>query len=215
MKSMLTVLVIVIAAFVVSLALSPKRRITPAPQEEAAARQMAAAQQSSLPKVDTSETFAPNRIGVVTATMAVKGRGDMTIELYPAEAPKAVAAITKLIEAGYYNGLEIKNYAAGAFFVTGGAKNRVKGYPVPPNEAELVATKIPHEKNGLKNVTGSLALVIEKKKSIYGDPRFFVNLKPNHEMDADLPVFGKIVKGIEVAKKMQVGDVIDRFAIVK
>jgi peptidyl-prolyl cis-trans isomerase B (cyclophilin B) len=218
MKSILTILAIAVLAIVLSYALSSTRghgRIMPAPQDEIARKQMEDAKNSALPKVDMSETFAPNRTGVITATMTIKGRGDMTIELYPAEAPKAVAAITKLINAGYYNGLEIKSYAAGLFFLTGSPKYRVKGYPVPPNVAELKDIKIPHEKNGLKNVTGSLALAIEKSKSDFGGPRFFVNLKPNHPMDPDLPVFGKVVKNVEIAKAMKVGDVIDRFAIVK
>lgn len=221
MKSLLRLFAIAILAVGLSYAVTKSRHLerkTPFPQDEAAARAMRDQQTAALPKVDNSEKFLPRREGVITAVMTIRNRGDLVIELYPAEAPATVKHIVELINSGYYNGLQVANYVAGELFVTGGSVNRLKNVPPPPNEKVLRAVRVPVEKNTLKNVTGALALAVDKdpkSKSTakFGGTRFFVNLRPNHPLDALYPVFGKVISGIEVAKKMAVGDVVDRFVV--
>jgi peptidyl-prolyl cis-trans isomerase B (cyclophilin B) len=42
------------------------------------------------------------------------------------------------------------------------------------------------------------------------DSQFFIDLKPHPEWDGKYAVFGKVIKGIEVVDKIQVGDVVKK-----
>ena len=65
--------------------------------------------------------------------------GDIVIELYPKEAPKAVERILSLVRAGFYNGLpfhRVESYVV----QTGSAESEL-----PPIEGEMFSVKLKHE----------------------------------------------------------------------
>ncbi len=125
-------------------------------------------------------------------------KGDITIELYPVQAPITVKNILGYVNDKFYDGLIFHRVIPGFMIQTGGLTaemSQKSGKPAIKNEAA----------NGLKNVRGSVAMartgVVDSATS-----QFFINLKDNpglnHKDDTSQGfgycVFGKVVAGMDV-----------------
>jgi len=132
----------------------------------------------------------------------VTNYGEMIIELYPDKAPKTVENFTRYVNNGFYNGTSFHR-VLNDFMIQGGAVTA---------DFELKKTEAPIENesgNGLKNEPGTIAVARESDPHS-GTSQFFINLDNNKHLNHYKPesyyygycVFGKIVKGMEVAKKI-------------
>ena len=125
--------------------------------------------------------------------------GTITIELNAEKAPKTVDNFLQYVKTGFYNGTIFHRVMPG-FMIQGGGfepgmKEKITREPIP-NEA----------KNGLKNITGSIAM------ARLNDPhsataQFFINHVDNPMLDPrpgsyGYAVFGKVTKGFEVVQSI-------------
>jgi peptidyl-prolyl cis-trans isomerase A (cyclophilin A) len=125
-------------------------------------------------------------------------KGDITIELYPAQAPITVKNILAYVEVKFYDGLTFHRVIPGFMIQCGGLTAEMSsraGNPPIKNEAG----------NGLKNTRGSVAMartdIVDSATS-----QFFINLKDNAGLNHknETPegfgycVFGKVVAGMDV-----------------
>lgn len=128
--------------------------------------------------------------------------GDMQVELYPQKAPKTVENFIKYVETGFYNDT-VFHSTINNFMIQGG------GF-TPKLEQKPTQAPIPTEAtNGLKNEPGTLAMArgIDPNSA---KAEFFINLNNNLHLNHFKPetgfygycVFGKIVKGMDVANKI-------------
>lgn len=128
--------------------------------------------------------------------------GTITLELYPDKAPKTVENFLGYVEKGFYNGT-VFHRVIDNFVIQGGGFDT---YLRPKTAWKRIYNEA---KNGLKNEPYTLAMARTK------DPhsaisQFFINLKHNTALDHTEPtvkgwgytVFGKVVKGQEVADKI-------------
>ncbi len=128
-------------------------------------------------------------------------QGDMVIELYPDKAPKTVENFLDYVKEGFYTGTVFHRVIDGFMIQGGGFDERFVQKPTRApirNEAG----------NGLKNVPFTLAMARK------GDPhsataQFFINVADNAPLDREnaqdgwgYVVFGKVVKGEDVVKKI-------------
>lgn len=153
------------------------------------------------PKEAVAEKPAPagsNRVKLTT------NYGDIVIELYPDKAPKTVANFLSYVNEGFYdstifhrviNGFMIQG---GGFGLSGdgGAQQKETNPPIE-NEAQ----------NGLKNVTGSVAMA-RTNNPHSATAQFFINHKDNTNLDYPsfdgwgYAVFGRVVEGMDVVNKI-------------
>jgi peptidyl-prolyl cis-trans isomerase B (cyclophilin B) len=136
-------------------------------------------------------------------------RGEIVLELYPAEAPKTVANFEKLSKEGFYNKLTFHRVEPG-FVVQGGdpAGNGTggPGYEVP---AEISPTE--------KHVRGTLAMarrgdqVNPDRKS--SGSQFYICVAPAPFLDGQYTVFGGVVEGMDIVDKIKVGDHITKVTL--
>ncbi|MDT3707884.1 MAG: peptidylprolyl isomerase [Thiobacillus sp.] len=124
--------------------------------------------------------------------------GNITVELFPAQAPQTTANFLRYVKSGFYDGLMFHRVIPG-FMIQGGGlmpdmSEKPNGSPIA-NEAY----------NGLKNLRGTLAMART------GDPhsatsQFFINVADNRLLDHrgksvagwGYAVFGKVVDGMAV-----------------
>lgn len=137
-----------------------------------------------------------------TVTIATS-HGDLTIELFAAEAPTTVENFLAYVDAGFYDGTVFHRVIPG-FMIQGGGMDadlKAKATRAPiRNEAD----------NGLKNGRGTLAMARTSDVNS-ATAQFFINLKDNTFLDHGArdfgyAVFGKITAGM---------DVVDAIAAVK
>lgn len=128
--------------------------------------------------------------------------GKVTFELFPEKAPKTVENFLNYVQSGYYKGT-IFHRAVKDFIVQGGA------YTPELTEKPTLAP-IPNEAgNGLLNLPGTLAMSHGRDPQS-ATSQFFVNLDDNkflnhYRNDEDYYgycVFGKVVEGMDVFKKI-------------
>lgn len=141
-------------------------------------------------------------------------KGSFEIETYPNEAPKTVAHILDLVRRRFYNGQRVHRQVPGFVVQWGDPQSRdytrkdrwgSGGSGKPIGVAEIN----PKRTHRIGAVAAAHA----------GDPRMadsqiYVTLAATPRLDKDFTVFGQVISGMDVVRKMEVGDVIRR-AVVK
>lgn len=132
----------------------------------------------------------------------VTNHGEMVFELYPDKAPLTVANFLHYANSGHYDGT-IFHRVIDKFVVQGG------GF-TPDFEYKPTLDPIPNEAyNGLKNERGTLAMARDYEPDT-ATSQFYINLDDNKYLNHHSPqpkyfgycVFGKVVKGWDVARKI-------------
>ena len=127
--------------------------------------------------------------------------GDIKVELYPEQAPKTVANFLDYVKSGQYSGTIFHRVIKG-FMIQGG------GYTESFAEKPARAPIPLESRNGLKNVTGTIAMARTSDPNSATD-QFFINTVDNAGLDYPNPdgngyaVFGKVVSGMDVVKKIE------------
>jgi len=143
--------------------------------------------------------------GVLAANPQVKMRtnlGEIVLELYPDKAPKTVANFLHYVSNGHYNGT-VFHRTIQQFVIQGG------GF-TPDFQYKPTFDPVPNEAtNGLRNERGTLAMARAYDPDS-ATAQFFINLDDNKFLNHHRPhpdyygycVFGKVVKGMDIAKKI-------------
>jgi len=157
--------------------------------------------------------------------MKIAGRGTVTIELYSKEAPKTVDHFLTLVRKKFYDGILVHRVVPG-FVVQAGDPATRKYTPAQlaaMSDEELAQAgiggggsghNIPFEVNKLTHETGTLGIALTAPRSATGDSQWFINLGPNHRLDGDYCVFGKVIKGMDVVTRIRKGDKIVSMTIL-
>ncbi|AYZ65641.1 peptidyl-prolyl cis-trans isomerase [Burkholderia multivorans] len=128
-------------------------------------------------------------------------QGDIRVELYPEKAPKTVANFLDYVKAGQYNGTIFHRVIKG-FMIQGG------GYKANFDEKPTRAPIPLESRNGLKNTLGTIAMARTSDPNS-ATAQFFINTVDNGGLDYPNPdgngyaVFGKVVSGLDVVKKIE------------
>ena len=127
------------------------------------------------------------------------GFGEVTIELYDAEAPISVQNFLQYVEDGFFDGT-IFHRVIPDFVLQGGGftadMKQKKTRPPIKNEAE----------NGLKNKRGTLSMA-RTQEIDSATSQFFINLKDNDFLDHGTQdfgyaVFAKVTDGMEIIDRI-------------
>lgn len=142
-------------------------------------------------------------------------RGAIEFETYPDEAPKTVAQIVSLVKKGFYNGLRFHRAEPDFLIQIGDPATRdmtmmewwgrtASGKPI--GVAEITRKR--------RNVRGAVAMAYGGTDPRAADSQFYILLETHPDLDTRYAVFGRAIKGMEVADKIQRADVL-RKAYVK
>lgn len=125
--------------------------------------------------------------------------GDITIEMFPEEAPVTVENFLQYVDDGYFDGTIFHRVIPG-FMLQGG------GFTADMEQKETRAEIKNEADNGLKNTRGTLSMartqVVDSATS-----QFFLNLVDNDFLDHGsrdfgYAVFARVVDGMEVADEI-------------
>lgn len=128
--------------------------------------------------------------------------GEIVLELYPDKAPKTVANFLLYVGNGHYNGT-LFHRTIQKFVIQGG------GF-TPDFQYKPTLDPVPNEAtNGLRNEPGTLAMARAYDPDS-ATAQFFINLDDNKFLNHHRPqpdyygycVFGKVIKGMDIAKKI-------------
>jgi len=156
--------------------------------------------EKAYPPPTQAEADAARKAGTRHGTIETD-RGAIEVELYGKETPLTVANFVKLAAASYYNGLKFHRVVPG-FVVQGGDQHGDgQGGPGYTIRRE-VSSKLKHDE-------GVLAMARKEDPDSAGS-QFYITLAPTPDLDGPpngpYTVFGKVVKGMDIVKKIQQGD---------
>ncbi len=175
----------------------------------------------ALPVNSSNLIFGETRMAFVEPTQALafeKGKtyqaiihttkGDITCELNPVEAPLSVTNFIQLAKGGFYKGLTFHRVIP-RFIIQGGdplgTGTGGPGYTLP---AEI---GLSHEKGALAWARTSDPVNPERRSN---GSQFYITQEKTPHLDGDYTVFGKTVAGMDVVKKIEMGDKINSIEIV-
>lgn len=153
------------------------------------------------PKKDLSKYKAPTGIyrGKNTPFMTTTIRtnfGDMKFELFPNESPLATESFVNLAKAGFYNGNQFFRVVRNFVVQTGDPTNTGYGDAGYKFKTET-HDDLSHDRIGIL----SFANVSKETNS----SQFFITLSAQNHLDANHPIFGILMSGEDVLRK--IGDV--------
>lgn len=124
--------------------------------------------------------------------------GDITVKLDQKKAPISVANFIQYVKDKHYDGTVFHRVIKGFMIQGGGLDEKLHeiGAKYPPIKNE--------SGNGLKNVTGAIAMARTDDPNSATD-QWFIDTVDNARLDKPpgYAVFGKVVKGMEVVRKIE------------
>jgi peptidyl-prolyl cis-trans isomerase B (cyclophilin B) len=166
--------------------------------------QVPAAQRANTWKSAPPMTIDVKKNYVATLTTS---KGIIVVALDASAAPQTVNNFVFLVNQGFYDGLTFHRVVSG-FVIQGGdplgTGTGGPGYTVP---AEI---KLPH-------VEGAIAMARlgdqQNPQRASSGSQFYITLAPTPNLDGAYTAFGQVTSGMDVVKKIQIGDVIQKIVI--
>jgi len=140
-----------------------------------------------------------------TAVISMEKGGEITIELFPGDAPKTVANFVALTKKGFYNKLTFHRVEPGFVVQGGDPKGNGTGGPGYTIKAEF---------NAHKHVRGTVAMARSTDPDS-GGSQFYICLGPASFLDGKYTVFGIVTKGMDVVDGIRIGDRMKSVKIVE
>lgn len=122
--------------------------------------------------------------------------GNIVFKFYPKHAPSTTTRIIQLIQQGFYDGL-IFHRVVPNFVIQGGDP---QGTGIGGSGQNLKA-----EFNSLQHIEGTVAMARAQDPDS-ADSQFYIALNTLKSLDGKYTIFGQVVEGLEIVKKIQKGD---------
>lgn len=154
---------------------------------------------------EKKETDATKSADSVSAKKAVikTEKGEIELELYPEVAPKTVTNFATLAKRGYYDNLTFHRVEPGFVIQGGDPKGDGSGgesiYGLT-FEDELNPNSEVYQRGYLEGV-----LAMANRGPNTNSSQFFIMLADNSTLPKNYTIFGRVTKGMEVVKQVQVG----------
>jgi peptidyl-prolyl cis-trans isomerase B (cyclophilin B) len=140
-------------------------------------------------------------------------KGVIEIETYPEEAPKTVAHLLALIKKGFYNGLRFHRAEPNFVIQVGDPTTRDmsrqdswgRGNSGKPIGVAEITKKRRHGPGAVG--VGHAGAAKDADSQIY------ITLRAAPTLDGKYTVFGKVIKGLDVAQKIQKADVLKKISV--
>lgn len=149
----------------------------------------------------------PSKEEIVRLRSAIiyTNKGKLIVHLYPDQAPWHVANFKYLADKDFYKGLKFHIYEPNYVIQTGAPGRRVNsgpGYELPPEFSDLK-----HEPGILSMVRKPSDLDLQHTRRSHGS-QFRILLRKAKTMDGRHTIFGKVVEGLDVLKRLRKNDIV-------
>jgi cyclophilin family peptidyl-prolyl cis-trans isomerase len=163
-----------------------------------------------LPVAARTEQTSPGAGPVIVLETA---KGVIEIETYPEEAPKTVAHVLALIKKGFYNGLRFHRAEAGFVIQIGDPQTRDMtkqlSWGTGNSGTAVGIAEITKKRRHGPGAVGMAHIGVAKDAT----SQFYIMLRAAPSLDGKYAVFGKVIKGLDVAAKIQKADVLKKASV--
>jgi len=167
---------------------------------------------AAQPKAEEPKKGVAKKMQTAVITLA-KG-GQITIEFFPKDAPKAVENFVKLARGKFYDGTFFHRVESG--FVIQGGDPLTK--TLKPGDPKLgtggPGYTIKAEFNKRRHERGVVAMARRPDPDSAGS-QFYITLAPAYRLDGQYTIFGRVTSGMDVVDGVTIGDRIASIKIVE
>jgi peptidyl-prolyl cis-trans isomerase B (cyclophilin B) len=127
-------------------------------------------------------------------------KGDIVIRLYPEETPQTAANFLELAGSGFYDGLTFHRVESSSGFqlIQGGCPKGTGAGGGPKTVVREISPKLTH-------IEGAVGLARSQHPDS-GSCQFYICNCAIHALDGGYAVFGQVIEGLDVAKRIVPGD---------
>lgn len=144
-----------------------------------------------------SPDFSVDSNGLSKAVVTLQTtKGVIKYRFYSQDAPKTTKRIAELVAQGFYNGLTFHRVVPG-FVIQGGDPSG--------NGTGGSGVKLAAEFNKRRHIEGTVAMARSSDPNS-ADSQFYISLGTHHHLDDNYTVFGQVIEGMDVVKKIEMGD---------
>jgi cyclophilin family peptidyl-prolyl cis-trans isomerase len=165
----------------------------------------------------TGQAYRP-KPGETILQLVIAGKGEVNILLNTTAAPRITSRIIELTRSGFYNGqrfFRVEKSPKPFLVQIGDPSSRTKDINDPTLGSGGTGVRIPYEETGMPNVEGAVGLSTLPRDRDSGDCQFYILLGPARFLDGNYPVFGQVVQGMDVVRKIELGDTVTSATILK
>jgi cyclophilin family peptidyl-prolyl cis-trans isomerase len=163
-----------------------------------------------LPSAVRTEQTSP---GAGPVIVLETGKGVIEIETYPEEAPKTVAHVLALVKKGFYNGLRFHRAEPGFVIQIGDPQTRdmtkQSSWGTGNSGTSVGVAEIAKKRRHGPGAVGMAHSGSAKDAA----SQFYIMLRAAPSLDGKYVVFGKVIKGLDVAAKIQKADVLKKVSV--
>jgi cyclophilin family peptidyl-prolyl cis-trans isomerase len=141
-------------------------------------------------------------------------KGPIEIQLFPTEAPKTVEHLTALAKRNFYNGLRVHRVEPGYVVQFGDPQTRdmtKRDRWGTGGSGKAIGALEASPKH--KHVVGAVAMARPGGMPTQADSQMYIMLGAAPRLDGDYTVFGQVISGMDVVRKLAVTDVIRRITV--
>jgi len=146
-----------------------------------------------------------NNMTVYTKAMLQTKAGNIIIQFFPQQAPGSVANFIQLANTGFFNGKSFHRVIPN--FVVQGGCPRGDGYGALPYSIRSEFAPLRYDEDGMIGMASSGPHT--------EGTQFFITHCPTPHLDGRYTIFAKVMEGMDVVHKLQIGDVIEKVTIIK
>ena len=162
---------------------------------------------------DLTAQGAAQSAGAGPVLIVETAKGSFQIETYPGEAPKTVEHILALVKRNFYNGHRIHRVVPGFVVQFGDPQSRDmtkrdrwgsggSGRSIGMGEFS------PKRKHGVGAVAAA-----HPGDARLGDSQMYITLAAQPKLDGQFTVFGQVISGMDVIRKLAVNDIVRRVTV--
>ena len=152
-----------------------------------------------IPTLVAAQAKAP------TAVITLEKGGDITVELFPADAPKTVESFVKLARGGFYDGTTFHRVIPGFVAQAGDPLSKTLPAGDPRLGTGGPGFQLKAEFNKQKHDRGVLAMARGRDPDSAGS-QFYITLGPAPHLDGQYTVFGRVTSGMNVVDSIKLND---------
>jgi peptidyl-prolyl cis-trans isomerase B (cyclophilin B) len=180
---------------------------TPAWAQDKSAPDKPVSDKAAPAHADSAGTKAPRLV------ITMEKAGDITLELFPKDAPKHVENFVSLAKKGFYDGQRVHRVEPNFVVQFGDPQSKTLPMDHPRMGTGDPGYKIKAEFNSRKFERGVLGMARSQDPDSAGS-QVYIMLGPAPFLNGKYTAFGQVTKGMDVVDKIKVGDRITSIKVV-
>ena len=134
-------------------------------------------------------------------------KGTIEIELSPADAPKTVEQVLRLVRKGFYRGLRFHRAEASLVQIGDPRSRDMSWRDSWGRESSGSPVGVAEVSKRLKHVRGTVAMA-NSGDPAYSDSQFYIMKRPSPSLDGKYTIIGHVTTGMAVVDQLAVADVL-------